>query len=69
MPVASAVDVADPSDPYEPVPDPADAGGSALDSYKVASQNEGHTLMTAELRLARRGIRQASLEGRQPTGS
>jgi hypothetical protein len=46
VPVASAVDVADPSDPYEPV-DPDAASG--LHAFKVASQNEGHTLLTAEL--------------------
>ena len=46
MPVASAVDLADPGEPLEPVePDPT----SGLDEFKVASQNEGHTLITGEL--------------------
>lgn len=48
VPVASAVDLADPSDPFVPVND-MDANDSALTDYKVASQNEGHTLLTAEL--------------------
>jgi hypothetical protein len=48
VPVASAVDLADPSDPYIPVNDmDKDAGG--LEQFKVASQNEGHTLITQEL--------------------
>jgi hypothetical protein len=48
VPVASAVDLADPSDPYAPVNnmEPNDSG---LDEFKVASDNEGHTLLTKEL--------------------
>jgi hypothetical protein len=46
VPVASAVDLAEPSDPFAPI-DPEAAGG--LHAFKVASQNEGHTLLTAEL--------------------
>ncbi|MDX6707452.1 MAG: hypothetical protein QOI48_3298 [Solirubrobacteraceae bacterium] len=46
VPVASAVDLADPSDPFAPIgPD----GASGLHAFKVASQNEGHTLLTQEL--------------------
>ncbi len=48
VPVASAVDLADPSDPYAPV-DGMDAGSSGLHEFKVASRNEGHTLMTSRL--------------------
>jgi hypothetical protein len=48
IPVASAVDLADPSDPYAPVDD-MDASSSGLDEFKVASQNEGHTLLTSDL--------------------
>jgi hypothetical protein len=46
VPVASAVDLAEPSDPFAPI-DPDGAGG--LHAFKVASQNEGHTLLTQEL--------------------
>ena len=46
VPVASAVDLAEPSDPFAPI-DPEGAGG--LHAFKVASQNEGHTLLTQEL--------------------
>jgi len=46
VPVASAVDLAEPSDPFAPI-DPDAAGG--LHAFKVASQNEGHTLLTEEL--------------------
>jgi hypothetical protein len=48
VPVASAVDLADPSDPFAPVND-MDGGESGLHAFKVASQNEGHTLLTQEL--------------------
>ena len=43
---ASAVDLAEPSDPFAPI-DPD--GASGLHAFKVASQNEGHTLLTQEL--------------------
>jgi hypothetical protein len=46
VPVASAVDLAEPTDPFAPI-DPGAAGG--LHAFKVASQNEGHTLLTREL--------------------
>jgi len=48
VPVASAVDLGDPSDPFASVNgmNPDDSG---LDEYKVASQNEAHTLLTKEL--------------------
>lgn len=46
--VASAVDLADPSSPYELV-DGIDRDRSGLDDLKGASQNERHTLLTAEL--------------------
>jgi hypothetical protein len=46
VPVASAVDLAEPSDPFAPI-DPDGAGG--LHAFKVASQNEGHSLLTQEL--------------------
>ncbi|HEV7804947.1 MAG TPA: hypothetical protein VGO80_03955 [Solirubrobacteraceae bacterium] len=48
VPVASAIDLADPSAPNDPVNDssPDDSG---LHDYKVASQNEPHTLLTSEL--------------------
>jgi hypothetical protein len=46
VPVASAVDLAEPSDPFAPI-DPDGARG--LHAFKVASQNEGHTLLTQEL--------------------
>ncbi len=48
VPVASAVDLAEPSTPYEPV-NAMDKAASGLDDFKVASQNEGHTLLTGEL--------------------
>jgi hypothetical protein len=48
VPVASAVDLADPSDPFAPV-DNMNPDASGLDDFKVASQNEGHTLITKEL--------------------
>lgn len=48
VPVASAVDLADPSDPFAPV-DAMDPEGSGVDEFKVASQNGRHTLMTQEL--------------------
>jgi hypothetical protein len=48
VPVASAVDLADPSDPFAPV-DNMNADASGLDDFKVASQNEGHTLITEQL--------------------
>jgi hypothetical protein len=48
VPVASAVDLADPSEPFAPVND-MDEGASGLHEFKVASQNEGHTLLTQEL--------------------
>lgn len=47
VPVASAVALTEPSAPYEPIPEQSDASG--LDAYKVASQNERHTLLTEEL--------------------
>jgi hypothetical protein len=46
VPVASAVDLAEPTDPFAPID--AD-GASGLHEFKVASQNEGHTLLTQEL--------------------
>jgi hypothetical protein len=46
VPVASGVDLAEPSDPFAPIDSDA-AGG--LHAFKVASQNEGHTLLTQEL--------------------
>ena len=48
IPVASAVDLADPSDPYAPVED-MEASSSGLHAFQVASQNEGHTLLTSDL--------------------
>jgi hypothetical protein len=48
VPVASAVDLADPSAPYEPV-NGMDKGDSGLNDFKVASNNEAHTLLTEEL--------------------
>ncbi len=48
VPVASAVDLADPSDPYAPVNDMSPEN-SGLDEYEGASHNEGHTLLTSEL--------------------
>jgi hypothetical protein len=48
VPVASAVDLADPSDPYAPVDD-VDPRTSGLDAFKVATHNEQHTLLTSEL--------------------
>jgi len=48
VPVASAVDLADPSNPFAPV-NGMDAAASGLTEFKVASQNEGHTLITKEL--------------------
>jgi hypothetical protein len=48
VPVASAVDVADPSAPYDAVNE-MNPDFSGLNEYKVASQNEGHTLLTSEL--------------------
>lgn len=48
VPVASAVDLADPSDPFAPVNE-MDNNASGLHEFKVASQNEGHTLLTQEL--------------------
>jgi len=48
VPVASAVDLADPSDPFAPVNE-MNKDESGLHEFKVASQNEGHTLLTKEL--------------------
>jgi hypothetical protein len=48
VPVASAVDLADPSDPYAPINE-MNRDGSGLQEFKIASQNEGHTLLTSEL--------------------
>ena len=48
VPVASAVDLADPSDPFAPVNEMG-KDESGLHEFKVASQNEGHTLLTREL--------------------
>lgn len=48
VPVASAVDLADPSDPYAPVND-TDPSSSGLHAFKTATQNEGHTLLSSEL--------------------
>jgi hypothetical protein len=48
VPVASAVDLADPSNPFAPV-NGMDAATGGLTEFKVASQNEGHTLITKEL--------------------
>jgi hypothetical protein len=48
VPAASAVDLADPSDPYAPVED-MDPDTSGVDAFKVASDNESHTRMTAHL--------------------
>jgi hypothetical protein len=47
VPVASAVDLAEPSDPFKPIDEIV--GESFLHEYKVASQNERHTLLTQEL--------------------
>ena len=48
VPVASAVDLADPGDPYAPV-DGLDPETSGLSEFRVASRNERHTLLTDEL--------------------
>jgi hypothetical protein len=48
IPVASAVDLAAPSDPYAPVED-MEASSSGLHAFQVASQKEGHTLLTSDL--------------------
>jgi hypothetical protein len=48
VPVASAVDLADPSRPYEPVSG-MDPDGGGLTEIRVAGRNEGHTLLTSDL--------------------
>ena len=48
VPTASAVDLADPSDPFAPVND-KDPGASGLDEFRVAEENGPHTRFTAEL--------------------
>ena len=48
VPAASAVDLADPSDPYTPV-NTLDPSTSQLHEFKVAAQNERHTLLTDDL--------------------
>lgn len=48
VPVGSAVDICDPSDPFSPV-DNMDPEQSGLDEFKMSSHNEPHTLFTEEL--------------------